>query len=95
MTRKKLYVAAYHQSKFGKLMGMSVPDIVANAVTGACGEVKADPAVIDVGSIGATCHISLNKQGLLAGLVAQVPGLAAKPIDSVENACASGGQAVL
>ena len=95
MTRKKLYIAAYHQSKFGKLMDMSVPDIVANAVTGACGVVKADPAVIDVGSIGATCHISLNKQGLLAGLVAQVPGLAAKPIDSVENACASGGQAVL
>jgi len=95
VTRKKLYIAAYHQSKFGKLMDMSVPDIVANAVTGACDVVKADPAVIDVGSIGATCHISLNKQGLLAGLVAQVPGLAAKPIDSVENACASGGQAVL
>jgi acetyl-CoA acetyltransferase len=95
VTRKKLYIAAYHQSKFGKLMDISVPDIVANAVTGACGEIKADPAAIDVGSIGAVCHISLNKQGLLAGLMAQVPGLAAKPIDSVENACASGGQAVL
>jgi acetyl-CoA acetyltransferase len=95
VTRKKLYIAAYHQSKFGKLMDMSVPDIVGNAVTGACAAVKADPSAIDVGSIGAVCHISLNKQGLLAGLVAQVPGLAAKPIDSVENACASGGQAVL
>jgi acetyl-CoA C-acetyltransferase len=48
-----------------------------------------------VASIGATCNISLNEQGLLAGLVAQVPGLDAKPIESVENACASGGQAVL
>jgi acetyl-CoA acetyltransferase len=95
VTRKKLYIAAYHQSKFGKLMDMSVPDIVANAVTGVCREIKADPTAIDVGSIGAVCHISLNKQGLLAGLMAQVPGLAAKPIDSVENACASGGQAVL
>ena len=46
-------------------------------------------------SIGATCNISLNEQGLLAGLVAEVPGLGAKPIESVENACASGGQAVL
>jgi acetyl-CoA C-acetyltransferase len=95
VNRKKLYIAAYHQSKFGKLMDMSVPDIVANAVTGVCREIKADPTAIDVGSIGAVCHISLNKQGLLAGLMAQVPGLAAKPIDSVENACASGGQAVL
>ena len=95
MTRNKLYIAAYHQSKFGKLMDMSVPDIVANAVTGVCGGIKADPSAIDVGSIGAVCNVSLNKQGLLSGLMAQVPGLAAKPIDSVENACATGGQAVL
>jgi len=92
---KRIYIAAYHQSKFGKLLGMSVPEIVANAVNGVCGEIKVDPAVVDVASIGATCHISLNKQGLLAGLVASVPGLAGKPIDSVENACASGGQAIL
>jgi acetyl-CoA acetyltransferase len=92
---KRIYIAAYHQSKFGKLLGMSVPEIVANAVNGVCGEIKADPAVVDIASIGATCHVSLNKQGLLAGLVASVPGLAGKPIDSVENACASGGQAIL
>jgi acetyl-CoA C-acetyltransferase len=92
---KPVYIAAYHQSVFGKLMGMTVPEIVANAVTGACGEVGIDPAALDVASIGATCNISLNEQGLLAGLVAQVPGLEAKPIESVENACASGGQAVV
>jgi acetyl-CoA C-acetyltransferase len=92
---KPIYIAAYHQSVFGKLMGMTVPQIVANAVTETCAEIKIDPAVLDVGSIGATCNISLNEQGLLAGLVAQVPGLDAKPIESVENACASGGQAVL
>jgi len=92
---KPIYIAAYHQSVFGKLMGMSVPQIVANAVRETCDEIKIDPAVLDVGSIGATCNISLNEQGLLAGLVAQVPGLEAKPIESVENACASGGQAVL
>ncbi|PWB70542.1 MAG: hypothetical protein C3F15_13765 [Holophagae bacterium] len=74
---------------------MQVPDIVANAVTGVCEEIGVEPAAIDVGSIGATCNFSLNEQGLLAGLMAMVPGLGGKPIESVENACASGGQAVL
>ena len=92
---KPIYIASYHQSVFGKLMGMSVPEIVANAVRGTCQEIAVDAAALDVASIGATCNISLNEQGLLAGLVAQVPGLEAKPIESVENACASGGQAVL
>jgi acetyl-CoA C-acetyltransferase len=92
---KKLYIAAYHQSKFGKLLDMQVPDIIANAVTGVCKEIGVEPAALDVGSIGATCNFSLNEQGLLAGLMAMVPGLGGKPIESVENACASGGQAVL
>jgi len=92
---KPIYIAAYHQSKFGKLMGMTVPQIIRNAIEGACKEIKAEPAAIDVGSIGATCHFSLNEQGLLAGLMAMVPGLQGKPLESVENACASGGQAVL
>src|SRR3989304_1673171 len=77
---KRLYIAAYHQSKFGKLMGMTVPEIVKGAVEGAC---------------GAPCNFSLNEQGLLAGLVASVPGLEGKPIEAVENACASGGQAIV
>jgi len=92
---KPIYVAAYHQSPFGKLMALSVPDIVSKAVHGACEEIEAEPAVIDVGSIGAACNFSLNEQGLLAGLMAMVPGLEAKPIEAVENACATGGQAVL
>lgn len=92
---KRVYIAAYHQSKFGKLMGMTVPEIVRNAVEGACKEIRVTPEAIDVGSIGATCHISLNEQGLLAGLMAMVPGLEGKPLESVENACASGGQAIL
>ncbi|MGD9253985.1 MAG: thiolase family protein [Holophagae bacterium] len=92
---KKIYIAAYHQSKFGKLFDMTVPDIIGNSVSETCGEIGADPATIDVASIGATCNFSLNQQGLLAGLVAMTPGLGAKPIEAVENACASGGQAVL
>jgi acetyl-CoA C-acetyltransferase len=93
--RKPIYIAAYHQSKFGKLLGMTVPQILANTVTETCSSIKADPAAIDLATVGATCNISLNEQGLLGGLVAMVPGLAAKPIESVENACASGGQAIL
>jgi acetyl-CoA C-acetyltransferase len=92
---KSIYIAAYHQSKFGKLFDMTVPEIIANAVTETCTEIGVEPQAIDVASVGATCNFSLNQQGLLAGLVAMVPGLGAKPIEAVENACASGGQAVL
>lgn len=92
---KRIYIAAYHQSKFGKLLGMTVPEIVRNAIYGACREISATPAALDVGSIGAACNFTLNEQGLLAGLMAMVPGLEGKPLETVENACASGGQAVL
>jgi acetyl-CoA C-acetyltransferase len=90
-----IYIAAYHQSKLGKLMSMSVPDIVKNAVTEACAEIKADPSSVDVGSIGGACNFPLNEQGLLAGLMAMVPGMQGKPIEAVENACATGGQAII
>jgi acetyl-CoA C-acetyltransferase len=92
---KRLYVAAYHQSKFGKLMDMDVPTIVRKAVEGVCAEIDTEAEAVDVGSIGAVCNASLNEQGLLAGLVAMVPGLGSKPIEAVENACASGGQAIV
>ncbi len=92
---KPIYIAAYHQSRFGKLMDLTVPQIIERAVLGVCSEVDADPRSIDVGSVGAACNVSLNSQGLVSGLMAMVPGLAGKPIEGVENACASGGQAVL
>jgi acetyl-CoA C-acetyltransferase len=92
---KSIYIAAYHQSAFGKLFDISVPAIIERAVTGVCREIAIDPSAIDVGSIAAACNFTLNEQGLLAGLVASVPGLESKPIEAVENACASGGQAVL
>ncbi len=92
---KGIYIAAYNQSKFGKLMAMTVPDIVKNAIYGACKLISVEPSVIDVGSIGSACNFSLNEQGLLSGLMAAVPGLESKPLEMVENACASGGQAVI
>jgi acetyl-CoA C-acetyltransferase len=92
---KKIYIAAYHQSKFGKLMDMSVPDIIRNAAVETCAAIDIEPSAVDVGSVSALCNVALNHQSLLAGLLAQVPGMAGKPIEAVENACASGGQAVL
>src|ERR1022692_4275200 len=74
---------------------MTVPQIVDRAIQGACRQIGVEAADLDVGSIGAACNFSLNEQGLLAGLMAMTPGMEAKPIESVENACASGGQAVL
>jgi len=92
---KTVYIAAYNQSKFGKLMAMTVPQIVRNAVESVCRQISVTPAAIDVGSIGAACNFTLNKQGLLSGLMAMVPGMESKPMEMVENACASGGQAIL
>jgi acetyl-CoA C-acetyltransferase len=92
---KPIFIAAYHQSKFGKLLNLPIPEIVNNAVIGACKEASIEPSSIDVGSIGAACNFSLNEQGLLAGLMAMVPGMQGKPIEAVENACASGGQAII
>jgi acetyl-CoA C-acetyltransferase len=92
---KKIYIATYHQSKFGKLLGMTVAEILSNAVEGACRQIGVPPSALDVASVGAACNFMLNEQGLLAGLIAMVPGMEGKPIESVENACASGGQAVL
>ena len=95
MLHQPLYIASYHQSRFGKLKTMQVPEIVASAIHGACDEIGVEPAALDVGSIGSACGFTLNDQGLTSGLMAMVPGLAGKPLESVENACASGGQAIL
>jgi acetyl-CoA C-acetyltransferase len=90
-----IYIAAYHQSKFGKLMAMTVPGIINTSIQSVCRQVNAEASALDVGSIGAACSFSLNHQGLLAGVMAMTPGLEGKPMEAVENACASGGQAVL
>ena len=92
---KPIYIATYHQSKFGKLFEMGVPEIASRCVTETCDTIGADPAACDVATVGAAGSAPLNQQGLVSGLVAQVPGLTAKPIEAVENACATGGQAIL
>ncbi len=92
---KPIYIAAYHQSKFGKLLALTQEQMIAAAVAGVCAEIGVTPELIDSGSIAAACNFSLHQQGLMAGLLAGVEGMATKPIEAVENACASGGQAVL
>jgi len=76
-------------------MGITVPEMIDAAIQGACREIGAPPSALDTGSIGAVCNFALNHQGLLAGLMAMTPGLEGKPIEAVENACATGGQAIL
>jgi len=51
---KPVFVAAYHPSPFGELMGMSVPEIVANAVSGTCRQIGVEARALDVASIGVT-----------------------------------------
>ena len=92
---KKIYIAAYHQSKFGKLLALTAPEIVDTAIQQVCRQIDVPASALDTGSIGAACNFSLNQQGLLAGLMAMTPGLEGKPLEAVENACATGGQAVL
>ena len=92
---KPIYIAAYHQSKFGKLLAMTQEEMIAAAVAGVCAEIGVNAHAMDSGSIAAACNFSLHQQGLMAGLLAGVEGMAAKPLEAVENACASGGQAVL
>jgi acetyl-CoA acetyltransferase len=92
---KPIYIAAYHQSRFGKLLALTQEQMISSAVGGVCAEIGITPDLIDSGSIAAACNFSLHQQGLMAGLLAGVPGMAAKPLEAVENACASGGQAVL
>ena len=41
---KPVYLAAYHQSRFGKLGPLAVPEILESAVFGACDEIAADAA---------------------------------------------------
>ena len=93
--RKRIFVVGYHQSPFGKLGPMTVPQMIRNAVDGAAGDAGIGISDIDVGSVAGLLAPILNDQTLMAGILAMVPGMAGKNIECVENACASGGQAIL
>lgn len=94
-SQKRLYVAAYHQSPFGKLGDLSAPQAISKALKGLAEAGNFQLEAVDVGSVAGCMTPLLNDQVLLSGLVASEPGLEGKPIETVENACASGGQAIL
>jgi acetyl-CoA acetyltransferase len=93
MTR--VFVVGYHQSKFGKLLDTTPERMLRDAAMPLLERAGATPAVVDTVCVTGLCTPLLNDQTLLAGLMAMAPGFAGKPIDSTENACASGGQAIL
>jgi len=92
MTR--VFIVGYNQSKFGKLMDMSLERMLSNAAMPLLERAGATPEVVDTVSMAGLCTTMLNDQSLLGGLMAMAPGFAGKPIDGAENACASGGQAI-
>lgn len=94
-TGKRIFVAGYFQTPFGKFGAVNVPRIVHDALAGLSREVGVPLEAADTVSVAALLAQPLCDQTLLAGLVASEPGLAGKPIETLENACSSGGMAIL
>ncbi|WP_428268771.1 thiolase family protein [Haliangium sp.] len=93
MTR--IYAVAYHQSKFGKLYDKTLEQMLHEAASGVLDRAGAEADVVDAVGLAGCCAPALNQQLLLSGLLADAPGFAGKQIHTAENACASGGQAIL
>ena len=76
---KPIYIAAYHQSQFGKLLAMTVPEIIEKAVRGVCDEIDVDAGRRRrrVRSAPRATSPSTSR-GCSPGLMAMVPGLGAQ-----------------
>jgi acetyl-CoA C-acetyltransferase len=92
---KRIFIAGYHQSAFGKLGAMTIPEMVEKALSGLCESARISLEQVDCASVACCLGPLLHSQCLVAGLVAQQKGMESKPIETVENACSSGGQAIL
>jgi acetyl-CoA acetyltransferase len=92
---KRLFVIGYEQSPFGKFGPLTVPQIIHQALTTLSRDANVPLEAVDTAAVAGLLTPLLQDQTLLAGLVASEPGLAGKPIETVENACSSGGQAIL
>lgn len=90
---KKLYIARFAQSKFGKLPDLSVDQMIEAA--GREGLDDLDRSLVDHIAVAGLLTPILNDQCLLAGLVAMDPAYTNKSIKGVGNACDSGGLAVM
>jgi acetyl-CoA C-acetyltransferase len=92
---RRVFVVGYAQSPFGKLGPESIHQAIRKAIDAVAISSGIPIEAVDTASIAGLLTPMLQEQTLLSGLVAMEPGLAGKPIETVENACASGGQAVL
>lgn len=90
---KKLYLARYAQSAFGKLGDFDIYKMIGAATMQGLDDV--DRHVIDHAAVAGLLTPLLSKQTLLAGIVAQDPALQYKPVVGLGNACDSGSMAVL
>ena len=90
---KKLYLANYAQSAFGKMADTSVEQMLHDAGTKGLEEI--DRSKVEHIAVAGLLTPIVNKQTLIAGLVAMDPAYTNKSIKGVANACDSGGLAVL
>jgi acetyl-CoA C-acetyltransferase len=93
MTMKKLYLAKYAQSPFGKLGNYPIESMILDA--GAKDLEGIDRGAIDHIAVASLLAPLIWNQSLLAGLVAMDPVYCNKSIKGVSNACDSGGLAIL
>ena len=90
---KKIYLAKYRQTEFGKLGDYTIPQMLVDA--GAKGLDDVDRTQVDHVAVAGLLTPVLNDQMLNAGLVAMDSAYTNKSIKGVNNACDSGGLAVL
>lgn len=90
---KTLYLVKYEQSNFGKLGNYPIEDMLRDA--GSEGLDDIDRNQVDHVAVAGLLTPLLNEQCLIAGLVAMDPAYTTKSIKGVNNACDSGGLAVL
>lgn len=90
---KTLYLVKYEQSNFGKLGNYPIEDMLRDA--GSEGLDDIDRTQVDHVAVAGLLTPLLNEQCLIAGLVAMDPAYTNTSIKGVNNACDSGGLAVL
>jgi acetyl-CoA C-acetyltransferase len=90
---KKIYLTKYAQSRFGNLGNYAIESMIQDAGSKELDDI--DRSTIEHISIAGLLTPMLNRQLLIAGLVAMDPAYANKSIKGVANACDSGGLAVL
>ena len=91
----RVFAVAYHQSAFGKLMDTTLERMISESIGGVLQQAGASADLVDTACLAGCCTGVLNDQMLLSGMGAMVPGMSGKMIDTAENACASGGQAII